>query len=308
MWIFYNLYRTHNNTGIKMNTIIHHKKSNSGLIFELLSQQVVSNKISKDDIKAKKALYLIKKYFNKDSQLLNELNLFNAVLYSEQKNWQSASHLLSEVLSTSKKLDLQQLKNEKYALLTEINSSFDKDTFFKTYVPNYKTYASIYSLMEAVRNNKINDVKQKVQIEESVINHLLNNKEVKRINEFAAKPKGDLPVDELTYWFIIKKFNSKYDKTLNETQKQILQEYIRCTSDNSFDRFAEKKVKTFEHDLYGHMKNTQNKDRNLLHKIFEALQKLYKINETKNRQKKAEMLMTYSQLISELNSLKNETV
>jgi hypothetical protein len=283
-----------------MEQIKHHKRSNSGLLFELLSQQVVSNKIAKDDTKAKKALYLIKKYFNKDSQLLEELNLFNAIMYSESNNWQSASHLLSEVLNTSKKLDLKKLRDEKYALLTEINSNFNKDTFFKTYVSNYKTYASIYSLMEAVRNDKINDVKHKVQIEESVINHLLDNKEVKRINEFVAKPKGDLPVDELTYYFIIKKFNNKYDKTLNETQKQILQEYIRCTSDNSFDRFAEKKVKTFEKDLYGHMK--QIKDRTLLSKVFEAMQKLTDVNSFK-KQKKAEALLTYSQLLEELKQL-----
>jgi hypothetical protein len=283
-----------------MNQITHHKKANSGLIFELLSQQVVSNKISKDDAKAKKALYLIKKYFNKDSQLLEELNLFNAIMYSESKNWQAASHLLSEVLNTSKQLDLVKLKNEKYALLTEINFNFNKDAFFKTFVPNYKTYASIYSLMEAVRNDKINDVKHKVQIEESVINHLLDNKEVKRINEFAASPKNDKSVDDLTYFFIIKKFNSKYDKTLNETQKQILQEYIRCTSDNSFDRFAEKKVKSFEHDLYGHMKNL--KDKTLLARVFEAMQKLADISSFK-KQKKAEALMTYSALLQELKQI-----
>ena len=167
-----------------MEQIKHHKKSNSGLLFELLSQQVVSNKISKDDAKAKKALYLIKKYFNKNTQIYEELQLFNAILYSEQKKWQSASHLLSEVLSTSKKLDLAKLKNEKYALLSEINSNFNRETFFKTFVTNYKTYASIYSLMEAVRNGKINDVKQKVQIEEAVINHLLDNKEIIEKNGF----------------------------------------------------------------------------------------------------------------------------
>jgi len=284
-----------------MEQIKHRKKANTGLLLELLSQQVVSNKISKDDAKAKKALYLIKKYFNKDSQLLEELNLFNAIMYSESKNWQSASHLLSEVLNISKKLDLAKLKNEKYALLTEINSNFDKDAFFKTYVPNYKTYASIYSLMEAVRNGKINDVKQKIQIEESVINHLLDNKEIKRINEFAARPQKDLPVDELTHYFIIKKFNNKYDKTLNEVQKQILQEYIRCTSDNSFDRFAEKKVKSFESDLYNHMRNIH--DKNLLHRVFEALQKLGDVVNFK-KDKKAEALMTYSQLLAELENLK----
>jgi len=283
-----------------MERILHNKKQNTGLLFELLSQQVVSSTVSKNDIKVKKALYLIRKYFKPGTQLYEELQIINAIMYNEVANWRIASKLLSEVLVAATKIDQKKLADEKFKLLTEINANFDKHAFFSSFVSNYRVYGATYSLIEASRKAQIIDVTQKVKLEEVVLQHLMNNTEVKRINEFAKKKSEFGEVDDLAFKFVIKKFNSKYDKVLTESQKEILHEYITATSDRKYDAFVEKAKRTIEHSLYESMKTV--KDKGLLQKIYEAMMKFAKIDEATQSNKTA-MLMSYAQLIDELKKL-----
>jgi hypothetical protein len=295
-----------------MEKIFHNKKANTGLLFELLAQQVVSNTVSKNDIKAKKSLYLMRKYFKPGTQLFEELQLVNAIIYNEVSSWRTASRLLSEVLSGAAKLDTKKLHDEKYRLISEINANFDRRTFYNSFVPSYRIYGSIYSLIEAQRVKKIPipggfitpsfDVAQKVKLEEVVLNHLMDNAEIKRMNEFKNAVPKFKEVDDLAFAFVLKKFNQKYRKVLTESQKEILREYIRCTSERKFDQFVEKKRKSIENSLYESIKVA---DKPLVAKIYEAMMKLTRID-TAKKDKKAEILMTYAQLCEELQKLEKE--
>lgn len=282
-----------------MKKIVHNKKQNSALLFELLAQQVVSSIVSKNDIKAKKALYLIRKYFKSGTQLYEELQLVNTIIYNEVSSWRTASRLLSEVILASNNLDLKKLANEKFHLISEINANFDKNIFYNQFVPTYRVYGAIYSLLEAHRMKVQVDVAQKVKLEEVVISHLMENPEVKRINEFAKAPEyGE--VDDLAFAFILRKFNQKYKKVLTESQKEILREYIKCSSDRKYDQFVEKQTKKIENALYEAIKSVG--DKGIVTKIYEAMMKLTGISE-KQKDSKTEMLMTYSQLVDELKKL-----
>jgi hypothetical protein len=278
-------------------------KQNTGLIFELLSQQITESGRNNDEINVKKALYLIRKYFHKGTQLYEELSIFNTVLYNEVNRWSTASRLLTEVLKASKELDQRKLKNEKYHLLQEVYANFDRNVFFKRFVPQYKLYSTIFALMEDTRGNHKIEISEKVRLEESICKHLTDNKEVKRINEFAQKVKsaGEPEIDDLTFFFIIKKFNEKYEKVLSPAQKQILNEYIRCTSERTFDQFVGKQTKRIENELYESMKTV--KDKSILQKLYESLLKLGNLGKL-NKSQKAEALMTYQQLVDELKKLK----
>jgi hypothetical protein len=284
-----------------MKKIVHSKRQNSGLVFELLAQQVVSSTIAKNDIKAKKALYLIRKYFKPGTQLYEELQLINSVIYNEVGSWRTASRLLSEVVLASNQLDLKKLADEKFHLISEINANFDKTIFYNQFVPVYRVYGAIYSLLEGHRMKVQVDVSQKVKLEEVVIKHLMDNPEVKRINEFANKPKSEYgEIDDLAFAFVMKKFNAKYKTSLTESQQEILREYIKCSSDRKFDQFVEKQTKNIENSLYESIKTV--KDRSLVSKIYEAMMKLVSIEKApKNR--KVETLMTYGQLVDELKKL-----
>ena len=282
-------------------------RQNTPLIFELLTQQIVSNLAQKNNaIGARKSLYLIKKYFKKGTALHEELKLANTILYNEVDKWGTASRLLTEVLKEAKGLDERKLKHEKYHLIQEIKANFDQ-SFWKAYIPNYKIYSSLWTLMENARNKKV-AVYDKVILEEQVCKHLLQNTEVARINRFLHETKENheeiKDIDEVTMRFIVKKFNDKYAKVLNPIQKQIVNEYIRSTSNRAFDQFANKITKKFENELYESFKHV--KDKSLVKRIYEAFEKLPDVFKAKTRQEKAKTLMTYAQLIDELNKLRAE--
>lgn len=280
-------------------------KANTGLILELLSQQITDSSRSNDEINVKKALYLIRKYFHRGTELFEELRVFNALLYNEVNKWNTASRLLSEALKASRQIDQKKMRNEKYRLLQEIYANFNRNTFFKRYVPNYKLYSTIYALMEDSRGNHSLEIGDKVRLEETVCEHLLDNREIKRINEFAQEVKNHKSppeTDDLTFFFIIRKFNEKYNRVLTEAQKNILTEYIRCTSDRKFDQYVEKQSRRIEGELYEEMKVV--KDKNIVKKIYEAMLRLGNIMKLRSSEK-AEALMTYEQLLSELRKAKS---
>ncbi len=380
-----------------MRSLIHKKRQNIGIIFELLTKQLTTSSVNNDKNKQSAILSLIRKYFSKGTILHEELQLFNTILYNQASKWQTASRLLQEVQNAYGKLNHEKLKNEKYKLLNEIlktlvvnidkchkcgynkfkedekgngfckkcgaqvskspykNESLKK--FFAQEIPQYKVYASLYSLMENNIKNECYDISQKVKLEEVVINHLLDNKEIHRINEFAQQSDSPneyrwdslgnesqtkilqtiygssgsfeqfvnkewkkLPsivqskiklyfqkqitesLDDLTYAFVIKKFNQRYNKILSESQKEILKYYIESTSDKVFEVFVNKKVKNIENDLYEEIKKV--KDKNILQKLYESMLKFGNINSF-NKEKKTECLLTYSQLLEELKKNEN---
>ena len=279
-----------------MKTISHNKLGNSALIFEILSQKFTKAALDGNKKVAKTVLYLVQKYYNTTSILNEELNLITSLLHGNISDTNTATRLLNEVLNRTFMLDSKKLKNIKFKLLTEIKSLFG-NKFFKHKIDNYKQYASVYSLIESNRKNTLDsNVEQKVKLEESVINNLIENTDRKNESKNVKVKK----IDPLVYVMLVKGFNEKYKQSLNENQKQLLNEYI--TNDN-FDNFVNSYYKKIQNSLYEAINKSKEKDTSA--NIFESMQKLDKIHEYDN-DKKLELLLTYSQLIEELNKKLNE--
>ena len=61
-----------------MRKINHSKYKNTGFLFEILTRQITVDTI--DGVKESKALSLIKKYFNKNTELYKEYALYDALM------------------------------------------------------------------------------------------------------------------------------------------------------------------------------------------------------------------------------------
>ena len=66
-----------------MAKLIHNKKSNLGLIFEYIMQELVESVIMKNPEKKKKLVEIIKKHFYKNKYLKEEFSIFTALLNGE---------------------------------------------------------------------------------------------------------------------------------------------------------------------------------------------------------------------------------
>ena len=204
----------------------HNKKYNIGVIFELLTKQVATGVINEQPAVSKKASTLINKYFSTNALLHEELLLFNILLYNQADSHRVASKLLEGTLVSAQAMEERELIEVKETLIKEISEVFDEQTFFKTKIPNYKVYASIQQLLDLSRKKQNSrKITEKIILEETVIDHLLNNTEVQRAKEQYEK-NNKQSVDGFTMKLVLEKFNQRYDGQFNPEQKVLLRSFI----------------------------------------------------------------------------------
>lgn len=195
----------------------HNKKRNVGIVYEQLVSTVSRCLIEGKSEEANKALRIVKKYFAPGTELYREFRLFNALSQTCVKSDALASRILEDTKQAVSHRNASKLRVEKSHLINEINRSFDKDTFYKTSVKNYKLFATIHTLIEEWGND-YPDVMRRAQYES-------------RLHEWLMTPKLDVSVESmktpdvssLTVRLMRESFNKKFGETLNENQRELLQ-------------------------------------------------------------------------------------
>ena len=202
----------------------HNKFKNSGLIFELLVRQITADTLSG---KESPSIDILKKYFVK-TELSKEYKLYDTVLKQSQITEAKANIIIEEVLKASRKLNRTTLRKEKYNLISEIKSHYNLDEFFRTKLPNYKSQAALYTLIEIYNNQELTDPNQIISNKMTLLENLtaqpVKEKEV-RANIIEEFKKYDKDLRLLTYQVLLEKFNGKYN-SLNDNQKVVLREFI----------------------------------------------------------------------------------
>lgn len=236
--------------------IKHSKYRNTGVLFELLVRQTTSDLIKNQDSKAVK---ILKKYFT-NTELGKEYTLYNTVVASPKLSEAKAEVMISTIVEQYKKLDHAKVEKLKYNLIKEIKSNYDLNEFFKTKVDTYKTYASLYTILESHHSKKV-DVKQVLMNKINLLEHL----SVKPISEAKAPEsllqefmKEDKDIRLLAYKILVDKFNNKY-KDFSDRQKAILKEYITNVSDTqNLRKYLNNEINGIKKELTALKENTKD--------------------------------------------------
>jgi hypothetical protein len=281
----------------------HNKYKNSGILFELCVRQITSDLVNNKD---SKAIKIFKKYFN-DTELGNEYNLYNAIVSSPKLNESKSEILISTVMEQHRKLDREKISKLKYNLIKEIKAHYDLDNFFKAKIDNYKTYASIYMVIESQyakdTKNTGNIVLNKINLLEFLVNDSVLDKKAPEtlVNDLL---KEDKEVRLLTYKIIVEKFNSKYS-SFSDKQKKILKEYIYNITDT-------KKLREFVNKEYANIKTQLSELRDntddavIKIKLKEVVKFISPLRENESIKDEVVMgLLQYYELIDELKKQKN---
>jgi len=204
--------------------IKHSKYKNTGLLFELLVRQITADTLSGKD---SKATGILKKYFVK-TELGREYKLYESLSKYKYITEGKAETVINALIESSKDLNRGALKRQKYNLINEIQKYYNLEEFFKTKLPNYKAYASLYTLVEIYNSEFLSTPDQIISNKMSLLEHLSSKPVEKQkveddlMAEFQSYDK-DLRI--LTYRVMLEKFNGKYTD-LNDNQKTILKEFI----------------------------------------------------------------------------------
>ena len=208
----------------------HSKIRNTGILFELLTRQITVDVLNND--KKGSAANILKEFFNKNTQLGKEYELYRVLTVENYKSETKANHLVDAVIKARQKLNESSLKREKYNLIKEVRSNYDINDFFMARIPNYKVNASIYKLfsIKEPTNPKVETESRFTIIENITRKSISAKKKEDVVVEGYKKQEKDLRL--LAYGILVEKFNKKYS-TLSKTQRNLLKEYINNISNTN---------------------------------------------------------------------------
>jgi tyrosine-protein phosphatase YwqE len=225
----------------------HSKYKNTGILFELLVRQITSDTLSGVD---SKAATILKKHFVK-TELGKEYKLYETLLNNIKLSEGKADIIINTLLESAKYLNKSALRRQKYNLIKEIKANYDVDEFFKTKLPNYKTQAAFYTLLEMYDGVNQPEPNQVISNKLILLEHLTSAPitTVAKDTLMEEFKSYDKDIRMLTYRSLLEKFNSKY-ANLNEGQKSVLKEFINSVDNPSkLKDFYNTKITEIKSDL-----------------------------------------------------------
>ena len=280
-----------------MKRIKHSKVRNTGLIFELLVRQVASDTMHNRE---SKALKIIRRHFNKNSQLSNELKLYRSLHEEKFTNENQAEKFLEAVLRTRGTVNEQALKREKYNLIKDIRDTFLVEEFFKARVNNYKTHAAVYKLFEYA---EADDPRAYVSNKFALIEHIQQAPAKVEAKPRLVSESKDVRI--LASKLVVDKFNEKY-AVLNESQKRMLREYINnVTNTVKLKKYILQETKNISAEIKQLKMTVPSKVLKIkLTEVSNLLTKLTKKHIVED--KDVLTLLRYYELISELKAVRSK--
>ena len=280
----------------------HSKIKNTGILFELLTRQITADVLAG---KSTKSVSIVKKYFNENTELGKELELYRILSEKSYKSENKASHLLDAVIKSRQKLSNSILRREKYNLIKEIKENYNASDFFNGRISNYRVLASIYNVFQSETSQEEFKPDHIVSSKFTVLEHITNKKvseeEVKEkvLKEYSKKDK-DLRL--LAYEILVDKFNKKYKK-LNESQRSLLKNYINNISNtNSLRSTVNDEVVKIKKELKIHLPKVDDKITKI--KLTEAINQIGNLTKGKVvNEKQVLTLMRYYELIKEIKNV-----
>ena len=281
-----------------MSRFKHSKLRNTGLLFEFLLRQVTVDVLNKK--KESPALKIIKGKFNEHTELGKELALYNLIVSKKFKSDKKADFFLSEVIRQRGKLNIMNLRREKYNVIASIKESYDVNQLFSSKVPNYKVFASVYKLFEGINEMGADEKTESYFI---VIENVTTLKH-KKNKSYMPEEFKDKDLRILSYKTLLEKFYKKYTN-LSDKQKHVLKEYISNISNtNNFSVFVETQIPKLKKKLNTKVKKV--KDKVLRIKLREAVNCVNKfcLNESKQTDDNSVVqLLRYYELDKELDKI-----
>ena len=278
----------------------HSKIKNTSILFEVLTRQITADVLAGKDTKT---VGMVKKFFNENTELGKELQLYRILSEKTYDSTEKAKQLLETVVKSRQRLSNSKLRSEKYNLIKQIKENYNVSDFFNVRIPNYKILASIYNIFQAESTNDTFDVEDvvnsKFTVLESISGKKTKSKKENFLKEYREKDK-DLRL--LAYQILVDKFNSKY-KSLNESQKDLLKNYINNISNtNSLREFVDNEVLKTKTELKKHLPKVSDKITKI--KLSEAINQINTISKGKVvTEKQVLNLMRYYELVKEIKNV-----
>jgi len=278
----------------------HSKIKNTSILFEVLTRQITADVLEGKDTKTVK---IVKEFFNENTELGKELQLYRVLSEKTYNSADKAAQLLETVIKSRQRLSNSKLRNEKYNLIKQIKENYNVTDFMNVRLPNYKILASIYNIFQAETTTDTFNPEDVVNSKFTVLENIVGQKKsVKNDNFLKEYKEKDKDLRLLAYQILVDKFNTKY-KSLNESQKDLLKNYINNISNtNSLREFVDVEVSKTKKELQKHLTLISDKITKI--KLSEAIKQIETLKKGQVvTEKQVLNLMRYYELVKEIKNV-----
>lgn len=196
----------------------HNKKRNTAFLYETLVKELTRAVVEKNEIKKQEIVGICKQFFNKESPLHKELQLYTLLNESANLEKSFAERLVQEAVRIHSQLDKEKIYSEQTKLINTINKKIGPNVF-SNFLPDYKNLATIYQIFSSDT-----PVKERILLEQNMVGVLTSKVEL-------AESQNLQPIDSIVFSTFAKKFNEKYSGTLLKEQKELLSHYVMSGND-----------------------------------------------------------------------------
>ena len=204
----------------------HNKKRNTAFLYEALIKEMTKAVVSGDKDVKKVVVSILKESFGPQTILSKELDLYKAILDTNELEPVTAEKLVYQVREAHGAINKQEVYDAQSSLINRINKELSSGVY-NNFVPNYKNIATVAQLFNA--NSEEISIKKGVLLEQRVVENLTHKVEDKVSEEMR-------PIDNLVFNTFVAKFNEKYSsEDILSEQRELLNRYIFSFMDNSID-------------------------------------------------------------------------
>jgi hypothetical protein len=205
----------------------HNKKRNVGIIYEQLLRRTSAALVDNDVSTASKCTSIIKKYYRPGTEIFREFRLFQALVNTTVKSESLGLRIIQEARRGVHSFSQQQLDIEKSALIRDINKTINDADFFNQPVKEYRTYATVQTLLNDWRREDEADLHRVVDYEGKLLEWMQSEKTTtESLDELTTKE-----VSAITVRIMSEKFEKKWGDKLNETQRALIRDYVSGSID-----------------------------------------------------------------------------
>jgi len=214
----------------------HNKKRNTAFVYEALLREATVAILRKDTKRRDIALNIIKRHFRDGSLLKKDLECHRSLDENQNLDKETSQKILNEAKMAHRLLDPNSLFAQKTRLINDVNRDLEPGVF-NTFVPNYKTLASIAQIFST-----------KISPKDLV---LLEGEIIKKMTQKASTIELPTDIDNLVVSSFTNKFNNKYENELLAEQKELLTYYISSFADNALElkMFLNEEIARLKADL-----------------------------------------------------------
>ena len=197
----------------------HNKRRNTAFLYEALVRELTKSVVSKDEQKKTAVMAVIKEFFNNETTLKKDLNLYKEIVETRGVNKKAAEKIIGFVRKERERLNTEKLFEEQTKLINKIHNTLNEEVL-SNFVPNYKALASIYQMFSPKTK-----IKNKVLMENVVVEYMSSSPE---------QTNQQKRISNATMRIFSSKFNNHYNGLLEE-QRTLLSKYISSFTDNGLE-------------------------------------------------------------------------